>query len=326
MGGKTGIIVCGHGSRDSDAVAEFEALIRHVQNRLPDAPVEHGFLEFARPMIRDGLDALCARGVTDILAVPGMLFAAGHMKNDIPSVLNDYQAAHDDLRIRCGRELAVDLRLLRAASERIEAALDAAPGDTPRGETLLMVVGRGSSDPDANSNIAKVMRLLWEGLAMGWGETCYSGVTFPLVRPALDHAARLGYRRIVVFPYFLFTGVLVRRIYDHTDEAAADHPDIQFVKAGYLNDHPLVVDTLLDRLEEISAGTNSMNCQMCKYREQMIGFEHEVGLAQQGHHHHVEGIGAGGNGSPHTHARRPPYPHAEHPLGPVTMKQGADAD
>ncbi len=59
-------------------------------------------------------------------------------------------------------------------------------------ETLLVVVGRGASDPDANSNVAKVMRMLWEGFGFGWGETAYSGVTFPLVAPALEHAAKLG--------------------------------------------------------------------------------------------------------------------------------------
>ena len=335
MGGKTGIMVCGHGSRDTDAVREFEALARGVQDRLPEAEVEYGFLEFARPVIGDGLDALLRRGVTDILAVPGMLFAAGHVKNDIPSVLNDYQRRHGHVQIRCGRDLAIDLRLLRAATERIEAALAAAPGEVPPDETLLMVVGRGTSDPDANGNVAKVMRLLWEGLGLGWGETCYSGVTFPLVAPALEHAAKLGYRRIVVFPYFLFTGVLVRRIYDHTDAVAARHAGIQFVKAGYLNDHPLVIETVIDRIEEIADGANLMNCQMCKYRAQLVGFENEVGLAQQGHHHHVEGIGTGGDvqspghdgngeggngGAPHGH--RPPYPHADHPLGPLSMKRG----
>ncbi len=71
-----------------------------------------------------------------------------------------------------------------------------------------------------------------------WAETCYSGVTFPLVEPGLEHAAKLGYRRIVVFPYFLFSGVLVSRIYNNTDEVAERHPDIEFVKAGYLTTTP----------------------------------------------------------------------------------------
>ena len=146
-----------------------------------------------------------------------------------------------------------------------------------RDETLLLVVGRGASDPDANSNVAKVMRMLWEGMGFGWGEVGYSGVTFPLVTPALDHAAKLGYRRIVVFPYFLFTGVLVKRIYDAADEAQLKYPGIEILNAPYLDDHPLVIDTFLDRIREMLVGQNLMNCAMCKYREQVLGFEAEVG-------------------------------------------------
>jgi sirohydrochlorin cobaltochelatase len=172
-------------------------------------------------------------------------------------------------------------------------------------------------------------------------------VTFPLVEPALEKAARLGFRRIIVFPYFLFTGILVDRIYAATDAVAARHPEIAFVKAPYLNDHPLVVETFVDRVNEILGGQNLMNCALCKYREQILGFEAEVGLPQESHHHHVEGIlgepppplrGRAGEGGSvlhykpahaHGHAHDPghghdhhhPYPHADHPLGPRSLKR-----
>ena len=348
---KTGILLCGHGSRDANAIREFAVLAKMLAQRLPDVDVDHGFLEFARPVIRTGLDALRAKGNTEILALPGMLFAAGHVKNDIPSVLNTYMAEHPGVSVRYGRELGIDLKMIRAAGDCIRQALAAAPEDVPLHETLLMVVGRGASDPDANSNIAKVMRMLWEGIGFGWGETCYSGVTFPLVEPGLEHAAKLGYRRIVVFPYFLFTGVLVQRIYDYTDVVAARHPEIEFVKAPYLNAQPMVLEAFVDRIEEIRTGTGNMNCQMCKYRQQVLGFESEVGLPQESHHHHVEGIGTDedhvhghdhdhhhGNHHGHDHSHdhshshghshgHHPYPHADHPLGPRSMKtKEADAD
>ncbi|MDF2366126.1 sirohydrochlorin chelatase [Sneathiella sp.] len=332
---KIGVMVCGHGSRDAGAVSEFASVAEGIAARLPQYQVESGFLEFATPIIRDGLDKLRENGHDNILAVPGMLFAAGHAKNDIPSVLNRYAAEHDGLIISYGRELGIDLKMIRAAGERIKEALATAKDDVAMHETILVVVGRGASDPDANSNVTKVMRLLWEGLGFGWGETVYSGVTFPLVEPGLEHAARLGYKRIVVFPYFLFTGVLVNRIYDYTDKVAAAHPDIEFIKAPYLNDHPLVLDCFADRVEEILNGQNNMNCGMCKYREQALGFEDEVGLKQESHHHHVEGIGTGGHthdhGHDHSHHHghddhshdhaHHPYPHADHPLGPVSMKK-----
>ena len=309
-------MICGHGSRDGTAVAEFEHLAALIRARLEGVPVEHGFLEFATPVIAEGLDALAGRGVSEILAVPGMLFAAGHAKNDIPSVLNAWAAGSNGIEVRYGRDLAVDARMLQAATDRIGEALDAAGRNVPLAETMLVVVGRGASDPDANANVAKVMRMLWEGSGFGWGETAYSGVTFPLVEPALEHAAKLGYRRIVVLPYFLFTGVLVRRIYDHTDRVAARHPETDFVKAPYLGDHPQVVETFLDRIAEIGRGENNMNCQLCKYRDRVPGFEAEIGLPQRSHHHHAEG---GGHAHHHHHDDRPPYPHADHPLGPATL-------
>jgi sirohydrochlorin cobaltochelatase len=289
----TGVMLCGHGSRNQRAVAEFAALAETLQQRLPGVPVDHGYLEFANPVIHSGLDRLREQGIKHILAVPGMLFAAGHAKNDIPSVLKTYEAAHKGLRITYGRELGVDLKMLRAAGDRIEEGLRTSPRQIAHEDTLLLVVGRGASDPDANSNVAKVMRMLWEGMGFGWGEVAYSGVTFPLVTPALDQAAKLGYRRIVVFPYFLFTGVLVNRIYDAADEAQAKYPTIEILSAPYLDDHPLVIDTLLDRIREMLVGQNLMNCAMCKYREQVLGFEADVGLKQESHHHHVEGIGGG---------------------------------
>ena len=179
-----------------------------------------------------------------------------------------------------------------------------------REETLLMVVGRGASDSDANSNICKITRMLWEGMGFGWAETCYSGVAHPRVDAGLKTASRLGFKRIIVFPYFLFTGVLIHRIYDQTDEVAALHPDVEFIKAPYLNDHPLVLDTFADRVREILTGDNNMNCGMCKYREQIIGYEGDVGVPQVGHHHHVQGIGHDHGHHHHDHGHH--HHHHDH--------------
>jgi sirohydrochlorin cobaltochelatase len=351
---KYGVMICGHGSRSESAVAEFAVLAEKLSPRFPDWPVEYGYLEFATPVINTGLDKLRALGVNHVLAVPGMLFAAGHAKNDIPSVLNTYAAEHG-ITIEYGRELAVDLKMLSAAGQRVSEAIEAADregGKIERHETCLVVIGRGSSDPDANSNVSKIARMLVESLGLGWCETGFSGVTFPLVEPCLEHVCKLGFKRIVVFPYFLFSGILIDRIYGFTDEVAGRHPDADFVKAGYLNDHDEVIATFEDRVNEILTGTNNMNCSMCKYRAQVLGFEDEVGLPQESHHHHVEGKGVLAPGSnvedctlcatfctgecrlqedhhhehghdhDHDHSHdhdHHPYPQADHPLGPKSV-------
>jgi sirohydrochlorin cobaltochelatase len=346
--GPIGVLVCGHGSRNRLAVEEFARLAEALRERLAPLPVEHGYLEFARPILRDGLETLRQRGVKHILAIPAMLFAAGHAKNDIPSVLNTY-AAETGLRVDYGRELGVDLKMIQAAGARIRHTLEQADqgGAVPLHDTLLVVVGRGSSDPDANSNVAKVTRMLVEGMGFGWGETVYSGVTFPLVEPGLRHAVRLGFRRILVFPYFLFSGVLVSRIRQHTELVAADHPAVQFLPVPYLGDHPQVLDTFAERVAEVVRGDTQMNCSLCKYRAQVLGFETEVGAPQHSHHHHVEGLtesctlcerectgACQPDGVPlqlghdhshsHGHSHHPPYPHADHPLGPRSLLRPSD--
>ena len=291
MTDKIGVMLCGHGSRDVDAIREFNVLAHHLKHRLPQYEVDSGFLEFAKPIIRTGLDALKAKGVSRILAIPGMLFAAGHVKNDLPWEINSFAADNPGLDVRYGRELAIDPKLLKAARDRIEQAEALGAAGIERKDTLLLVVGRGTNDPDANSNIAKVARMLWEGMGFGWAEIAFSGVAYPLVDQALERCVTMGYRRVIVFPYFLFTGILVKRIYQWTDEAAAAHPGTEFLKAPYLNDHPLVVDSFVERVGEVLNGEARMNCQLCKYREQVVGFEASVGAVQAGHHHHVRGIG-----------------------------------
>ncbi|MDJ0824137.1 MAG: sirohydrochlorin chelatase [Rhodobacter sp.] len=335
---KTGVMICGHGSRSQRAVDEFAVLARKLPAHLPDHWLtDYGYLEFANPVIRDGLDRLRLAGCDRILAVPGMLFAAMHAKNDIPTVLNSYAAKHG-IELRYGRELGVDPKMIAAAGARVQEAVDRANadlGEMPLHDTCLVVIGRGASDPDANANVAKIARLLWEGMGFGWGAVGYSGVTFPLVEPCLTHVARLGFRRVIVFPYFLFTGILIDRIYGFTDQVAAAHPGIQFVEAGYLNDHPKVLETFAERVLEQDSAAPPPNCAicayraqvlaledgrhrhiepherrhpafgavppptcvLCKYRVQVLGFEAEVGAVQESHHHHVEGQGASAPGS-----------------------------
>ena len=125
---KTGIMICGHGSRNQNAVREFAVLAEHMKARFPHWLVDYGYLEFANPVITHGLDALKAKGVNHILAVPGMLFAAGHAKNDIPSVLNTWAAQNPDVKIDYGRELGIDLKMIRAAGDRIRRVAASSPG------------------------------------------------------------------------------------------------------------------------------------------------------------------------------------------------------
>ncbi len=318
------ILFVGHGSRDNDAVNEFKQLADHFQAKYPDRLVSYGFLEFARPIIMDGVQDLIDRGATHITAIPGMLMAAMHAKNDIPSELNAIAAANKNISIRYGAELGVASNMIQAARYRIEEAealfadgsdanLDAnLDAKRHRQDTLLLVVGRGASDPDANGNICKITRFLEEGMGFGWSHTCYSGVTSPRVPEALTRVKKLGFKRIIVFPYFLFTGRLVKRIYQDVDNFVAANPGIEVINAPYLNDHPLVLQSFVDKLTETEEGSPNMNCQLCQYRVQIVGNEHKVGTPQESHHHHVQGLGTDADHH-HSHDHAHHHSHAHDP-------------
>ena len=241
------VLLCGHGSRDPDAIAEFERIAAALRLRLPQFDLAVGYLEFARPTIRDSLAGLAARGARHILAIPAMLSAASHVKTDLPREIAGFNAGAREVEVRLGRDLGIEPRLVEAARDRIVAAVD---DRVPRARTLLVVVGRGSRDPEANAAIAKLARILQERMGFGGATAVFAGVADPRADPTLDSAGELGFRRIIVFPYFLCTGVLVKRISASTDAAARRFPGTEFRKAAHLSDHRAVIEALDDRVEE----------------------------------------------------------------------------
>jgi precorrin-8X/cobalt-precorrin-8 methylmutase len=142
-------------------------------------------------------------------------------------------------------------------------------------------VGRGTSDPDANAEIAKLTRMLQEGMGFAASFVCYAGTAKPSVADGLRQALRLGHKRLIVLPYLLFDGVLVKRIYAAAGAAEKRAPSVEILKAEYLGVHSDVADVFLERAKEGIEGRAHMNCSLCKYRVEIVGFEAQVGIAQR---------------------------------------------
>lgn len=345
---KIGIMICGHGSRDKDAEREFALVAAGLVTRFPNVPIEYGFLEFSAPNIHMGLNKLIEQGVTDIYAVPGMLFAATHARNDIPSVLLNFQKKHADseLNVHYGSELGLHPAMIEAFETRIYESLDIDIKAAPEhlNDTMLVVVGRGTSDTLANAEAAKLTRIVNEDMGFGWADTVYSGVTYPSVGVGLERLIKLGFKKIVVAPYFLFTGRLIKRIHAYVDKVAAEHPEIAFIKAPYLKDHQKVIDAFEVRLREI------MSDQPSNHGESLMqSFERRLGAGEvEIHHHHAEFVDPEefstqqhgevhdhkhGHSHGHSHQENHQhsheghdhahshgvYKHIAHPLGPRTM-------
>jgi precorrin-8X/cobalt-precorrin-8 methylmutase len=310
-----GIVLAGHGSRDPDAVREFEALVALVKARAPQQAVSHGYLEFSSPTIAEAVAGNLAQGSREVVVVPGVLLAARHAKNDMPAEVQALARDYPDHSFHFGAPLGLHPRLLQLAQERVMHAEAASQRIVRRADTCLVLVGRGTTDPDANGEVAKAARMLEEGMGFGGVAVCFSGTASPLVADGLRAAARMGFTRLVVLPLFLFDGVLVKRIYAAADELRLREPQLDILKAGYLGAHEYVADALIERAAEAVAGRASMNCSLCKYRVQIVGYERQVGEPQQAHHLGVRGLLAQAPASTMAEPAPPAFkPYRPHPI------------
>jgi len=143
----------------------------------------------------------------------------------------------------------------------------------------------GSTDPDANADVVKTARLLWEGRDYPLAETAFVSLARPDVAEGLERCRLLGARRIVVARYFLFPGVLPDRVAEQAAAYAAAHPGLEIECTDVLGDCDEIAALVYERYHEALAGDVRMNCDVCVYRIAMPGFEHRVGEPQHPHDH-----------------------------------------
>jgi sirohydrochlorin cobaltochelatase len=313
------LLIVGHGTRSAAGVAEFTRFVARAgaraRGRIP--AVDGGFIELARPSVADAVTRLIPDGGRPIVAVPLVLTAAGHGKGDIPAALARELARHPGLSYRYGRPLGPHPVLQDLVAARVDAALAGAG----RQDTCVVLAGRGSTDPDANAEVAKVARLLWEGRGYAGVEYSFISLAEPSVPAALDRARRLGARRIVVAPYFLFSGVLPDRVAAQSREFAATQRTLDVRVAGLIGGCAELAGLVLDRYDEALQGDIRMNCDTCAYRVALPGFADKVGRPQVPHFHPDEaGDPTAGNrravdhhaGALHTVETEPDHHHHEH--------------
>ena len=244
------LLLMAHGSRDGAAREEYVRIAEALARRLPNETVVFSALEFPDedklPSIEEGWRRCLDAGARRIVAMPFFLFPAGHVREDLPTEL---RAARET-----GRWTAVDFlpplgpadELLDAVAARAEEAIGG------RAETAVILVGAGTSDPDANGDLCKAARLLWERYNAKFPlvETAWVSLTRPSVGEAIDRCVRLGAERIALVPYFLNTGVLLKRIDARVVEASQAHPAVSIVRGAHLGLHPRLLDLIERRARE----------------------------------------------------------------------------
>lgn len=267
------ILFVGHGSSDPEGNQELLHFMEKVACRFAEPIVETCFLELAQPDIGAGVKRAVERGATSVKVIPLMLFMAGHAKIHIPLFLHEAQATYPDVQFTYARPLEVDELIMPVLEKRIRQAV----GDGVAEETVCLLVGRGSSDAGANSDLYKLARLLWERLREPWVEVCFIGVTDPRLDVGLKRCVRLGAKRVIVLPYFLFTGVLIKRMEQMVRQFNQQQSEVKAEMVPYLGSDDQLVSIWRRRVQQMGEG-QTLDWQALAAKAIAVGHHH--------HHHH----------------------------------------
>ncbi|NDI35514.1 sirohydrochlorin chelatase [Chengkuizengella sediminis] len=283
------VLFVGHGSRDKEGNDEVRTFIKNMLPRIHTPIVETCFLEFEKPNINQGIDLCIDKGATKVVVIPIILLGAGHSKIHIPAAIDEAKEQYPKVHFVYGRPIGVHDLVIDILNERFQDVVEM-NGKEIQEETAVLIVGRGSSEPDANSDVYKISRLFWEKMKVKWVETAFIGVTFPSMDEGIERCLKLGAKNVVILPYFLFTGILIKRMEDMVKSYQQKYENHQFQLGEYFGFHSNLKEVLIERVNEGLRGEVKMNCDNCTYRldaMKHIDHHHHHDHDHDHHHHHA---------------------------------------
>lgn len=119
-----GVILFGHGARDPEWAGPMQRIRQRMLEQAGDQHVELAFLEFMRPTLDLAVDALVARGVVRMTIVPVFLAQGGHLKRDLPLLIEAAQQRHPACAFQLGTAVGEAPSVIDAIAEYALSALD----------------------------------------------------------------------------------------------------------------------------------------------------------------------------------------------------------
>lgn len=238
-----GVLLVGHGTRDTAGQAEFLETAAAVDVLLPHLEIEPCFLELATPGVALAVERLMRRCVDGICVVPLMLLGANHVKRDVPAAVREAVAESGGLPTIQAPHLGCHPLLLELSAKRYAEALARGPRVDVE-DNLLIMVGRGSRDPEAIGEMQQFVRLRRELTRVGGVETCFAAMAEPSLRQALAAASRGSFHHVVVQPHLLFQGSLLSRMRGLVETFAGNNPSITWSMARHLGPSPLLAEAV----------------------------------------------------------------------------------
>ncbi|MEH7123644.1 sirohydrochlorin chelatase [Bacillus sp. JJ1773] len=234
------ILYIAHGTRSKKGADEARKFIAQVMNRV-DIPIQEiSFLELSEPLLEEGFKRCVEKGATIITVVPLFLLAAGHIKRDIPQTLSSLHARFPQIQIKVEDPFGVQSKILDAAAELIRGTA----GDLLRNDCLL-IVGRGSSDPQIQTDFSMIAQGIKNRLGIQYVSICYLAAVEPRLKRGMDTILEKADGRVIVLPYLLFSGLLSSEI--EREVMKRIKAGKQLINIGPLSQHQIFEEIVIER-------------------------------------------------------------------------------
>lgn len=113
----SGLILLGHGARDARWKQPMERIQALINQSQPDLKVALAFLEWMAPDLDGALQTLAKEGVTEVVVVPLFLGQGGHVREDLPRLLDAARARFPSIRLSAKPAVGENLEVLRAMAK-----------------------------------------------------------------------------------------------------------------------------------------------------------------------------------------------------------------
>lgn len=305
MTNDTTLLLVGHGSRNRDGNKETLHFAAQWREKHPDWRIEVCFIEHAEVLLDAGLDR-AARDAKRVVVIPFILNAAGHVKMELPAAIEAARGRHPGVEFAVTRHLGMGREIFAVLQGQLDRLMKQLAMPDPM-TTGVVLLGRGSSDPGANGELAKMARWLFEANDHELVDLAFTGVTWPRLETAVQRQVRLGMTQICIVPVYLFTGVLMERIQAQVARLEQQYPQVAFALGRHFGFDQGIFDLLDDKVsgDELPEG-RMLECDGCKYRE----------LAEEEHlHDHSHTATGCGHGHDHDHDHDHGHPHGHDHAG-----------
>lgn len=269
----------GHGSRDFEAVDECMSMVSDLEQELGQ-PFTPGFLELSKPLLFPEIVRQIDEGVRRFLCFPNMLLPGRHTMDHLPGVIGWAQRHFPEVEFYYGNFIGNHPYVLEILYSNYRQLISDLPRKHREEETAVIVVGRGSTSERSNRTFEKMVGRFQRQFEIPNMTCCYVSLAEPGMEETFHRVAG-QFRNVLLLPYFLFTGVLIKRIRSTMEEVSQFYPETYFAMGDYFGKDERLQEIISGRIRELA--DQSVSSRPNKFTE----------ISQKaGHHlHHLDVFG-----------------------------------